>query len=133
MQHCHALLSHPLCAHAPADLEQPGGHAGQARRGARGEGGEPDDASPGAAYEEAMRAYERACQLSASEAGDDLPGLLHNWGVGLHSLGTHAQVRSCHRRALRHCHKVEHACCLIIFLCSSTQATLLILLINMLK
>ena len=48
----------------------------------------------GAAYGEAMRAYERACQLSTSEAGDDLPGLLHNWGVGLHSLGTHAQVRA---------------------------------------
>jgi hypothetical protein len=50
------------------------------------------EASIGAAYSEAMAAYGRACQLSASEAGDDLPGLLHNWGVGLHSLGTHTQV-----------------------------------------
>ena len=45
------------------------------------------------AYEEAMAAYERACSLSSSEHGDDLPGLLHNWGVGLFSAGTHLQVR----------------------------------------
>ena len=31
--------------------------------------------------------------LSSSEDGDDLPGLLNNWGVGLHSQGTHAKVR----------------------------------------
>ncbi|KAK9838501.1 hypothetical protein WJX81_003740 [Elliptochloris bilobata] len=43
-------------------------------------------------YAEAMAAYAAACSLSSSEAGDDLPALLFNWGVGLHSLGTHAQA-----------------------------------------
>ncbi|BDA41286.1 hypothetical protein COCOBI_02-0660 [Coccomyxa sp. Obi] len=42
-------------------------------------------------YGEAMAAYAKACSLCSSEDGDDLPGLLHNWGVGLHSLGTHAR------------------------------------------
>ncbi len=56
-------------------------------------GGAPEKARAQVAYERAMAAYERACGLSSSEAGDDLPGLLHNWGVGLHSLGTHALVR----------------------------------------
>lgn len=46
----------------------------------------------GAVYGQAMAAYAKACSLCSSEDGDDLPGLLHNWGVGLHSLGTHAQV-----------------------------------------
>ncbi len=48
----------------------------------------------GSVYGEAMAAYAKACSLCSSEDGDDLPGLLHNWGVGLHSLGTHAKVRS---------------------------------------
>ena len=50
------------------------------------------EASVAAVYGEAMSAYGRACMLSSSEEGDDLPGLLNNWGVGLHSLGTHAKV-----------------------------------------
>ena len=50
------------------------------------------EASVAAVYGEAMAAYGRACMLSSSEEGDDLPGLLNNWGVGLHSLGTHAKV-----------------------------------------
>ena len=33
--------------------------------------------------EEALRAYERSCSLSDSSQGDDLPGLLCNWGSGL--------------------------------------------------
>ncbi|EIE25053.1 hypothetical protein COCSUDRAFT_61299 [Coccomyxa subellipsoidea C-169] len=45
----------------------------------------------GSVYGEAMAAYAKACSLCSSEDGDDLPGLLHNWGVGLHSLGTHAK------------------------------------------
>lgn len=44
-------------------------------------------------YRKAMQAYNRACSLSSSENGDDLPGLLHNWGSGLHSAGSHVQVR----------------------------------------
>lgn len=47
----------------------------------------------GRLYAEAMAAYAAACGLSSSETGDDLPALLFNWGVGLHSLGTHAPVR----------------------------------------
>ena len=46
-------------------------------------------------YREAMQAYNRACSLSSSENGDDLPGLLHNWGSGLHSAGSHVRVRLC--------------------------------------
>ena len=52
------------------------------------------EASVAAVYGEAMAAYSKACMLSSSEEGDDLPGLLNNWGVGLHSLGTHAKVTS---------------------------------------
>lgn len=47
-----------------------------------------------AVYGEAMAAYSKACMLSSSEEGDDLAGLLFNWGVGLHSLGTHVKVNS---------------------------------------
>lgn len=42
----------------------------------------------------ALQAYDRSCSLSDSQQGDDLPGLLHNWGVGLHSFAAHTQVRS---------------------------------------
>lgn len=45
-------------------------------------------------YNGARQAYDRACSLSSSDQGDDLPGLLHNWGVGLHSHGTHTQART---------------------------------------
>ncbi|GJP32917.1 hypothetical protein CLOM_g17500 [Closterium sp. NIES-68] len=40
-----------------------------------------DQASPH--YERAMQAYGTACSLCDARVGDDLPGLLHNWGVGL--------------------------------------------------
>lgn len=43
-------------------------------------------------YGRGMEAYSAACGMSSSEAGDDLPGLLYNWGVGLHSAGTHLNV-----------------------------------------
>ena len=45
------------------------------------------------AYEQGMEAYATACSLSSSEQGDDLPGLLHNWGVGLRSMAEHTLVR----------------------------------------
>ena len=48
----------------------------------------------GGTYGKAMEAYSNACSMSSTEAGDDLPGLLHNWGVGLHSAGTHLEVMS---------------------------------------
>lgn len=38
-------------------------------------------------YAEAFASYADACSLSTSEAGDDLPGLLQNWGLGLQSAG----------------------------------------------
>ncbi|CAI5489494.1 unnamed protein product [Closterium sp. Naga37s-1] len=41
-------------------------------------------------YERGMGAYAAACSLCDARVGDDLPGLLHNWGVGLLSA---AQVR----------------------------------------
>lgn len=46
------------------------------------------------AYEQGMEAYATACSLTSSEQGDDLPGLLHNWGVGLSSMAEHTPVRS---------------------------------------
>ncbi len=58
------------------------------------------EASVAAVYGEAMAAYSKACMLSSSEEGDDLPGLLNNWGVGLHSLGTHAKVTICMSQTL---------------------------------
>jgi hypothetical protein len=48
-----------------------------------------------AAFEAALAAYQASCNHSDSAKGDDLPGLLHNWGVGLHSISKHAQVRHC--------------------------------------
>jgi len=59
----------------------------------RGQAAAAAAAEAGRLYAEAMAAYSAACGLSSSEAGDDLPALLFNWGVGLHSLGTHAPVR----------------------------------------
>lgn len=44
------------------------------------------------AYAQSMEAYGTACSLTSSEQGDDLPGLLHNWGVGLASMAEHTQV-----------------------------------------
>lgn len=46
-----------------------------------------------AAFGSALEAYQASCSLSDSSAGDDLPGLLHNWGVGLHTISKQAQVR----------------------------------------
>lgn len=41
----------------------------------------------------AVQSYESSCSMTDSSAGDDLPGLLHNWGVGLHTISKHAQAR----------------------------------------
>lgn len=49
----------------------------------------------------AEAAYRRACELSDSADGDDLPGLLCNWSCGLRSASQHvpvsgaARVRPC--------------------------------------
>jgi hypothetical protein len=45
-----------------------------------------------AAFASALECYQASCSLSDSSAGDDLPGLLHNWGVGLHTISKQAQV-----------------------------------------
>ena len=55
-----------------------------------GQGGEQASQQ---AYQKGMEAYATACSLSSSEQGDDLPGLLHNWGVGLRSMAEHTPVR----------------------------------------
>jgi hypothetical protein len=47
-----------------------------------------------AAFAAALECYQASCALSDSSAGDDLPGLLHNWGVGLHAISKQAQVHS---------------------------------------
>jgi hypothetical protein len=51
-----------------------------------------DAALAQSAFASALAAYEQSCGLSDSEAGDDLPSLLHNWGVGLHAVAKSAQV-----------------------------------------
>lgn len=40
-------------------------------------------------FQQALEAYCRSCTLSDSEQGDDLPGLLQNWGVGLYDMSKH--------------------------------------------
>lgn len=56
---------------------------------------EAGDSSAGQdAFGQAMQAFEMACSMSSSEQGDDLPGLLHNWGVGLSSMADHIMVCS---------------------------------------
>ncbi len=45
------------------------------------------------AYAQATYAYSKACSMCDSAMGGDLPGLLHDWGVALHSHGTHSAVR----------------------------------------
>ncbi|KXZ53952.1 hypothetical protein GPECTOR_6g870 [Gonium pectorale] len=44
------------------------------------------EAEAGSDLSSALAAYERACSLSDSSQGDDLPGLLCNWGSGLLSM-----------------------------------------------
>ncbi|GFR51857.1 hypothetical protein Agub_g14327 [Astrephomene gubernaculifera] len=44
------------------------------------------EAEAGGEFSGALAAYEAACALSDSEQGDDLPGLLCNWGAGLLSM-----------------------------------------------
>ena len=39
-----------------------------------------------------LAAYERSCSLTDSAAGDSLPDLLHNWGVGLYEVSKQLQV-----------------------------------------
>lgn len=43
-------------------------------------------------YAQAFASYSQACSLSTSDDDDDLPGLLHNWGVGLNSAGSSFKV-----------------------------------------
>lgn len=52
------------------------------------------DDAVGQAFAQAMQAYEKACSMTSSEQGDDLPGLLHNWGMGLHSMADLQKVLS---------------------------------------
>ncbi len=52
------------------------------------------DDAVGQAFAQAMQAYEKACSMTSSEQGDDLPGLLHNWGVGLRSMADLQKVLS---------------------------------------
>lgn len=47
----------------------------------------------GRCFAAALEAYETSCSMSDSGAGDDLPGLLHNWGCGLRAIAQHTQVR----------------------------------------
>jgi tetratricopeptide (TPR) repeat protein len=41
-------------------------------------------------FQQAMDTYERACSVSSSENGDDLPSLLMNWGSALTTAAKHA-------------------------------------------
>jgi hypothetical protein len=76
----------------------------------------PGRAAARALYDSAMEEYSRACGLSSSENGDDLPGLLHNWGVALLSvgkrLGSHAERRAALEQAaqrLKECAQFDRA------------------------
>ena len=75
--------------------------------------GQSDGSAVGQAYGQAMEAYDRACSMTSSEQGDDLPGLLHNWGVGLRSMADHQQVVSLITdRDTRACTALAlHMCC----------------------
>jgi hypothetical protein len=44
-------------------------------------------------FQSALSSYEASCSQTDSGQGDDLPGLLHNWGVGLHTISSYAQVK----------------------------------------
>lgn len=66
----------------------------QAELVAEGAGEQAGRESSQQAYEQGMEAYATACSLTSTEQGDDLPGLLHNWGVGLRSMAEHTAVRS---------------------------------------
>ncbi len=52
--------------------------------------GEPGAAQ--ASFTAAIQAYESSCSLTDSEAGDSLPDLLCNWGMGLLTISKHTQV-----------------------------------------
>lgn len=54
--------------------------------------GDGDGAAAEACAERARAAYATACQLSSTDNGDDLPGLLANWGTGLVALAGLMQV-----------------------------------------
>lgn len=49
-------------------------------------------AEGGVMFQRAREGYGRACGLSSSEQGDDLPGLLLNWGAGVLAAAAHAQT-----------------------------------------
>ncbi|CAI5471101.1 unnamed protein product [Closterium sp. Yama58-4] len=61
-----------------------------------GEGAEAAWAGAWGQYERGMGAYAAACSLCDARVGDDLPGLLHNWGVGLLS-AAQVRLRAAHR------------------------------------
>lgn len=44
------------------------------------------------AFQAAEGAYEAACSLCDSASGDDLPGLLYDWGAALFTMAGYAQV-----------------------------------------
>ncbi len=43
-------------------------------------------------FTKAREAYAKACELSSSEQGDNLPGLLLNWGAGVLTAAEHAET-----------------------------------------
>lgn len=47
----------------------------------------------GELFAQARAAYQRACELSDAAQGDDVPGLLVNWGRGLLAMAQNAQAR----------------------------------------
>jgi tetratricopeptide (TPR) repeat protein len=43
-------------------------------------------------FNKARAAYAKACELSSTDQGDDLPGLLLNWGAGVLTAAEHAET-----------------------------------------
>lgn len=83
---------HPLCLRAPFPLcTQTWSNLGDVliQHGELlsdcGGGGDPS-----ALFSHAIVAYDKSCGLSSTDLGDDLPGLLTNWGAGLLAASAHA-------------------------------------------
>eukprot|EP00803_Ostreobium_quekettii_P003551 evm.model.scf_1101.6 EVM.evm.TU.scf_1101.6 scf_1101:27632-29210(-) len=50
--------------------------------------------------QDGLLSYSQACMFSDSSRGDDLPGLLHDWGVALQTVAEHTEGREARLRLL---------------------------------
>ena len=64
-------------------------------------------------FTKAEEAYRQACSLSSSELGDDVPGLLCNWGAGLVTAVSHTCAQPQETASLRGGQMIDHAISLL--------------------